>query len=328
MIAEEMRAGVPAAAVPVGGRRRAGALSLAGAGLLLVGLAVLAIDTERFLTLDNVRAILSSASIVGIAALGATAVMLAGGQVSLATATLASVTAMIFLALLGAGLVPAIAGTLAAGALAYAVLGWLVGVFAVNPIVLTVGAGSLLTGLTVAITGGDQVTPAGGGFSTLNDRILTLPVSVWTFFALALVLHVVLTRTAVGQRISLVGESRPTAIAAGLPVGAIVTGAFAIGGALTAVAGMFLGAVNTNASLEVGGNLTFDAIAAVLVGGTAIAGGSGSALRTLSGALVVAAISDLLVLRGYATGTQTCIKGLLVLLVVLGVHLRRTGAGR
>jgi ribose/xylose/arabinose/galactoside ABC-type transport system permease subunit len=328
MIAEEVRAGMTAPTVALPSRRRASTLALAAAGLLLVALAALAVDTERFLTLDNVRAILSSASIVGIAALGATAVMIVGGQVSLATAALASVTAMVFLALLGAGVVPAVAGTLATGAVAYAVLGGLVGAFAVNPIVLTVGASSLLTGLTVAITGGDQVTPAGGGFATFNDRILTLPVSVWTFFVLAIVLHLVLTRTAVGRRIFLVGESRPTAIAAGLPVGRTVVAAFAIGGALTAVAGMFLGAVNTNASLEVGGNLTFDAIAAVLVGGTAIAGGQGSALRTLSGALVVAAISDLLVLRGYETGTQTAIKGLLVLLVVLGVHLRRTGAGR
>jgi ribose/xylose/arabinose/galactoside ABC-type transport system permease subunit len=328
MIAEEVSVGGSAAVVAMPSRRRAGTVSLAAAGVLLALLAVLAVDTERFLTLDNLRAILSSASIVGIAALGATAVMIVGGQVSLATAALASVTAMVFLALLGAGVVPAIAGTLAAGAVAYAVLGWLVGAFAVNPIVLTVGASSLLTGLTVAITGGDQVTPAGGGFSALNERILSLPVSVWTFFVLAIVLQLVLTRTTVGRRIFLVGESRPTAVAAGLPVRTTVIAAFAIGGALTAVAGMFLGAVNTNASLEVGGNLTFDAIAAVLVGGTAIAGGSGSALRTLSGALVVAAISDLLVLRGYATGTQTCIQGLLVLLVVLGVHLRRSGAGR
>jgi simple sugar transport system permease protein/ribose transport system permease protein len=328
MIAKEVPAGGPATVVALPGRRRAGTLSLAAAGVLALALVVLAIDTDRFLTLDNLRAILSSASIVGIAALGATAVMLVGGQVSLATAALASVTAMVFLALLGAGVVPAVLATLAVGGLAYGVLGLLVGAFAVNPIVLTVGASSLLTGLTVAITGGDQVTPAGGGFSALNGRVLTLPVSVWTFFVLAVVLHLVLTRTTVGRRIFLVGESRATAIAAGLPVRTTVVAAFAIGGALTAVAGMFLGAVNTNASLEVGGNLTFDAIAAVLVGGTAIAGGSGSALRTLGGALVVAAISDLLVLRGYATGTQTCIQGVLVLLVVLGVHLRRTGAGR
>ena len=74
--------------------------------------------------------------------------------------------------------------------------------------------------------------------------------------------------------------------------------------------------------MTLGGTLTLDAIAAVLVGGTAIAGGRGSALRTLGGAVLISVISDVLLLRGYSTGAQILVKGVLVLAVVVAVHLR------
>ena len=73
-----------------------------------------------------------------------------------------------------------------------------------------------------------------------------------------------------------------------------------------------------------GGTLTLDAIAAVLVGGTAITGGRGSAVQTLGGAVLIAVISDVLLLRGYSTGVQILVKGILVLAVVVAVHLRTT----
>jgi simple sugar transport system permease protein/ribose transport system permease protein len=310
-------------------RERYGALSLAGAVVLVLAIAVLGATTTNFFTVANGKAVLASASIVGIAALGATAIMVAGGMVSLATAALASLSAMVFLATLDLGLVPAVALSGAFGVLCYAGLGWLVGAWAVNPIILTIAAASIMEGGVLALNDGGLVTPAGGGFEHLNARLLGLPVSVFALVVLAVLLHVLLAHTPAGRRIHMVGENRQAARAAGFRVGRTVAFAFALAGALTAVAGMFLGAVNTNASLELGGTLNFDAIAAVLVGGAAIGGGQGSALRTLAGAIVIAAISDVLLLRGYDTGTQICVKGLLVLLVVLAVHLRATrGATR
>ncbi|MFD1045842.1 ABC transporter permease, partial [Kibdelosporangium lantanae] len=60
------------------------------------------------------------------------------------------------------------------------------------------------------------------------------------------------------------------------------------------------------------------------VGGTAIAGGHGSAMRTLGGALLISTISDVLLLRGFSTGVQILVKGVLVLVVVITVHVRTT----
>ena len=75
------------------------------------------------------------------------------------------------------------------------------------------------------------------------------------------------------------------------------------------------------ASAQLEGTTTFDVIAAVLVGGTLISGGRGSALRTLAGAIIIATISDLLLLRGFDTGAQVLLKGVLVVLVVLATFI-------
>ena len=98
--------------------------------------------------------------------------------------------------------------------------------------------------------------------------------------------------------------------------------AWAFFGAYVAVTGVFLASFNTSANTSLGGDLTLDAIAAVLAGGTAIAGGNGSALRTLGGAVLISVISDVLLLRGFSTGAQILVKGVLVLAVVVTVHLR------
>jgi ribose/xylose/arabinose/galactoside ABC-type transport system permease subunit len=125
----------------------------------------------------------------------------------------------------------------------------------------------------------------------------------------------------------LVGSNRTAARAAGLPVGRVTVVAWAFFGACVALTGIFLASFNTAATATLGGTLTLDAIAAVLIGGTAITGGRGSAAQTLAGAILIAVISDVLLLRGYSTGIQILVKGLLVLAVVVAVH-RHAHRGR
>lgn len=289
-----------------------------------LGVAFLAVGaaTDNFYTWGNARAIVTSASIVGIAALAATVILVVGGMVSMATASVASLGAIVFVGALDQGFALAALLTFAVVGGLYAALGWLIGQWAVNPIIVTIAAASLVQGLILATTDGALVTTSNDSLDWLNSRVGGIPISVPTFVVLALLLHVGLTSTTWGRRIFMVGENREAARVAGLRLGRVVASAFLVAGLLTAVVGMFLGAVTTNASLEVGGNLTFDAVAAALVGGASVAGGRGSALRTLAGALVIATVSDLLLLRGFGTGAQICIKGLIVLLAVLAVHLR------
>jgi ribose/xylose/arabinose/galactoside ABC-type transport system permease subunit len=293
--------------------------------LAIAAVAFVAATTHRFLSWDNVKAIFNSASLVGIMALGLTFVTLVGGVASLAVAQTAVVAAMVFLATLGIGLVPAIAAAIAVGAAVTAAQGVLIGAWNANPVILTIGAGFLIDGFAQEVHGGSIVQPAGGGYATLNSVPAGIPIAVYVMVALALVFEVVLRRTVLGRRIMLVGENRAAAKAAGIPITLVVTSAFALAGAGFAIGGAFLGAFNTGASTYLEGTLTFDAIAAVLVGGTAITGGHGSALRTLWGALAIATISDLLLLRGYGTGAQLLLKGVLVAAVVIVTQVRMAG---
>ena len=283
---------------------------------------VLAATTHRFLTWDNVKAIFSSASLVGIMALGVTFITLVGSLVSLAVAPTAVVAAMVFLSTLGLGLVPALAIAVVAGATITAAQGMLIGAWNVNPVILTIGASFLIDGFAQSVHGGKIVQPAGGGFGTLNSTPAGVPLAVYVMVALALLFQYVLRRTVLGRQILLVGENRQAARAAGIPIARVATAAFALAGASIAIGGAFLAAFNTGASTYLEGTLTFDAIAAVLVGGTSIAGGRGSVLRTLWGALAIATISDVLLLRGFGTGVQILLKGVLVVAVVIGTQLR------
>ncbi len=294
---------------------------VAAAVLVLVMLAV-ALTTNRFLTLDNARAILSSTAFVGITAIGATLVMIGGSAVSLATSQTATVAAMFFLATQGWGLPTAILVALAGGVVLTAVQGAAIGYWHANPIVLTIAAGFAITGAATWFSGGAPVYPPEKSYEVLNATPLSLPLAVYVLLAVTLLAQWLLRRTTVGRQLYLVGENRSAARAAGLPVGRVTVVAWAFFGMCIALTGIFLAAFNTSATVTLGGTLTLDAIAAVLIGGTAIAGGRGSALRTLGGAILISVISDVLLLRGYSTGVQILAKGILVLAVVIAVHVR------
>lgn len=287
----------------------------------IIALLIACATTPQFFTINNAKAILVSASIVGLAALGGTFIMIVGSIVSLATAQTMAVLAMVFLSVQPLGLVPAIALTLVAGAVIQAVQGALVGYWSANPVVLSIAAAFALTGFATLVTGGTTVYPSVTNFELLNSTPFGIPLSVFVFIAAAVVAELVLRRTVRGQQMYLVGENRRAARAAGLPVPRIVLFAWMSGGVLLAIGALFLAAFNTTATINLGGTITFDAIAAVLAGGTAIAGGKGSAFRTVGGTLAIAVIADVLLLRGFSTGAQLLVKGLLVLILVVAVHL-------
>jgi len=313
-------------AVPV--RPSASVVSLALPLIALVALAGLAVTTHRFLSLDNARAILASTAFVGITAVGATLVMIAGSGVSLATSQTATVAGMFFLATQQYGLVTAVPVALVTGVALTGLQGAVIGYWHANPIVLTIAAGFAIGGTTTWFSGGTPVYPEVVAYEVLNSTPLGLPVAVYVLLGVTVLAQFTLRGTTPGRQLYLIGSNRAAARAAGLPVGRVTVIAWAFFGACIALTGVFLASFNTSATATLGGTLTLDAIAAVLVGGTAISGGRGSAVRTLAGAVLIAVISDVLLLRGFSTGIQILVKGILVLAVVVIVHLRATRSHR
>jgi ribose/xylose/arabinose/galactoside ABC-type transport system permease subunit len=291
----------------------------------LLVVVVVGLETDRFVTVANAKAIITSASLVGIAALGLTLITIGGGAVSLAISQTVAAVGMVFLTTQSLGLWPAVALALLTGALVTGLQGAIVGYAAANPIVLTIAASFAITGVATGLSGGESVHASGSGYDLLNSTPGGLALSVYVLIVLVAVVEWTLRRTSFGRVLYLIGENRRAARAAGLLVGRTTTVAWLGAGALFAVTACFTAAFNTAANVNLGGTLTFDAIAAVLAGGTPISGGRGSAVRTLAGALLIAAVSDILLLRGYSTGVQIMVKGLIVLFVVVVVHLRTRG---
>jgi ribose/xylose/arabinose/galactoside ABC-type transport system permease subunit len=295
------------------------ALGLAAAVILVLG----AVTTSGFLSVENFRAILASTTFVGMVAVGMTVIMISGSFVSMSLGTTATVTAMFFVYALHLGVVPAILLTLAVGGVIGLIQGVAIGAWSANPIILTIAAGAIQEGLSVAISGGGTITPPSNSYTFLNKTPLGVPLGFYILVALVIVVELFMRRTRFGREIYLVGESRPAARAAALPLGAIGARVFCLAGASAALAGIMLGSFNHGASLLLNrGTLNYDAIAAALIGGTAISGGRGAVWRALGGAIVIAIVTDLVLLRGYSTGVQILIKGVIVMGFVVALHLQ------
>jgi ribose/xylose/arabinose/galactoside ABC-type transport system permease subunit len=300
----------------------------AGIAVMVLAVVVTGAMTHRFFSLDNARAVLASTASTGITAIGATLVMIVGSTVSLAVSQTATVVAMIFLSAQQIGLGPAIALALICGGAITALQGAIIGFWAANPIVLTIAAGFAIGSVATWISGGTTVYPKVTAFSVLNSTPFGLPLAVYVLLALTAAAQWFLRRTTAGRQMYLLGENPAAARAAGLPIARVTILAWAFFGACIALTGVFLASFNTSANASLGGTLSLDAIAAVLAGGTAIGGGRGSALRTLGGAVLISVISDLLLLRGFSTGAQLFVKGILVLFVVVAVNVRSAGGRR
>lgn len=282
-----------------------------------------AVTTQGFLTADNFKAIVTASAFVGIIAVGSTLIMLSGSLFSISLGTTAAVTSILFMYALRYGVVPAIIITLLAGTLIFAVQGVVVGSIGANPIIVTIGAGAIQEGVIGWLSPGDIVLPPGVNIDFLARTIIGVPFSVYVFFAVAIVAGLSMRRTRFGREIYLLGENRSAARAAGLPIASLTTAAFAVAGLCVAITGVLVAGFAQNVNLQVSGTYTFDAISAILVGGSAVTGGSGSVGRTVIGALIIATISDMLLLRGASTGVQILVKGVIVVVVVVLLHLTR-----
>jgi simple sugar transport system permease protein/ribose transport system permease protein len=296
---------------------------------LVALVAAAALTTPGFVTLDNLRAILASTTFVGLIAVGMTVIMISGSFVSMSLGTTATVTAIFFVFALNFGVVPAILATMALGAILGVAQGYLIGAWNANPIIVTIAAGAILEGLSVAFTGGQALSPPDSAYAFLNQTPLGVPLGTYVLVVVAAGADLLLRRTRIGREIYMLGESRPAARAAALPLGTIGCVVFILACICASITGIFLASFNHGASLLLNrGTLNYDAIAATLIGGTAIAGGRGAVWRTLLGVVLIAVITDLVLLRGYSLGAQIFFKGLIMSLFVLLIHLRSRGGRR
>jgi ribose/xylose/arabinose/galactoside ABC-type transport system permease subunit len=280
-------------------------------------IAFFALSTPGFTSPLSINSLLNAISFIGCVAVGMTFITITGNIMSLALGATVSASALVFLASLSLGVFPAFLVAILFGIVITAVQGALVGYIRANPLLVSIAALSLLIGGAALATGGQRIYPGGEGLQVFKGRVAGMPVEALYFFATVVVGQFVLSWTRIGREMIMVGSNLRAAIAAGVNTARAVTVAYVLAGACSAVSGVLLAARYGSGDMELGTGYDYTAIAAVLVGGTAIGGGSGSVVRTLVGVTVIAVIATVLLLRGFSQQWQYLITGLIVLAVIM-----------
>jgi len=294
--------------------------------IVLVVLAAVALTTPGFLSQPSILSLLTTISFIGCVAVGMTLITISGNIMSFALGALVGATAMIFvLAVNWGGFAFGLIAALAFAGLSNALQGFLIGWLRANPIIVSIAALALIYGVAEAFAAhGTIYAAAGTSYGGFKGRIAGIPVEFAVFLCVAALGQFILSLTAFGRNLFLIGSSFRAAEAVGVRTWRAITGAYLWAGLFTAPAGIMLAIRYDAASMNYGMGYEYDAIAAVLVGGTIIKGGEGSVLRTVAGALIIGVIQVVLVLQGLRTEWQYLIAGL----VVLGVIALQTSGTR
>ncbi|MGO4331159.1 ribose ABC transporter permease [Cupriavidus sp. 2TAF22] len=296
--------------------------------LLCLGFSLLA---DNFASLQNLSIVAQQASINMVLAAGMTFVILTGG-IDLSVGSILSISAVVAMLVslvpqLGALGVPA---ALACGLLFGLVNGVLVAFMKLPPFIVTLGTLTAVRGLARLVGQDGTIYNPDIGFAFIgNGEVLGVPWLVVIAAAVVAVSWFVLRRTVLGLQIYAVGGNAEAARLSGIKVWVVLLFVYAVSGLLSGLGGVMsasrLYAAN---GLQLGQSYELDAIAAVILGGTSFVGGTGSIAGTLIGALIIAVLSNGLVLLGVSDIWQYIIKGLVIIGAVALDRYRRKDSAR
>jgi ribose/xylose/arabinose/galactoside ABC-type transport system permease subunit len=296
---------------------------------LAVLLAAFTVANDRFMTASNLESIVDSVAVLGVIALAVNQVILCA-EIDISTGSMMGLCAIAAGAVsLSSGglLLPLLAGV-AVGGLAGAINGALVTLGRIPAIIVTLGMLYALRGVILLVTGGTWITGVPAETRVLGTgKLLGISIPVIILFALFLVMELVNRHSTWGRNVFAVGGNRQAARFAGLPIDWTRFLAFTLVGVFVGIASLIYvgraGSVQTNTGV----GLELQVVAAVVIGGTSIAGGRGSSLAALAGAVVIGVILNGLILLGVPGIWQDAVLGGLILLAVATDVLRRRLVG-
>jgi len=288
---------------------------------LLVLCVALALLSPDFLTVGNMLDVMRQVSINAVISFGMTLAILLGG-IDLSVGSILAVSSVLIALLIKADYSAPLAtlGGILCGAFMGTLNGLLVTKGRVAPFIATLGMMTLLRGAALVLSQGSPISgfssdffaALGGGYLA---RIVPLPV-VW-MLALFAVFWFVLDRTVFGRHIYATGGNAEAARLSGIKTDRVQILVYTISGAMAAVAGVILASRLDSAEPTAGAGYELDAITAVVLGGTSLAGGRGWIFGTLVGALLIGVLNNGLNLLGVSAFYQQVIKGSVILLAVL-----------
>ncbi|HBE78141.1 MAG TPA: ribose ABC transporter permease [Firmicutes bacterium] len=293
-------------------RRESGLLFV----LLLVGL-ILSLSTTTFCTAENLFNVLKQVSLVAIVAAGQTFIIISGG-IDLSVGFILGISGIIMAYLMNAGITPllAIPSALITGVL----FGYLNGIFITRlklpPFIVTLGMASITRGLVLVITKAFMIPIDNSFVLALGQGYLgVVPLMAIAMLIIIVVVAFLLDQTVFGNRVKAIGGNELAAKLSGIKVDKMKRYVYALSGLLCGISGIImagrLNAGNPNAGL----NFDMDSIAAVIVGGTSLTGGSGSIIGSFLGALLLGAVRNGLVLLDVNMYWQTVATGVIIIAV-------------
>ena len=281
---------------------------------------------SSFLKKDNLLNVLKQISIVAIIAIGMTMVIITAG-IDLSVGSLiafSGVLTALAIQKLGGNdpattqlLLGSLAG-IAACALVGFVTGGLVTLFNIPAFIVTLGVMFIAKGLAFIFSGSEPI-PIEGGFAWLGRGadFFGLPNSVVLMLLLYGIAHIVMTHTSIGRYIYAVGGNPEAARLSGVPVKWVLVFVYTLCGLLAGVGGVMEASLHTTGDPKSGTLVELQVIAAVVVGGTSLAGGQGRIFGTLIGALIIGVIRNGMNLTGVESHMQNVVYGAVILVAVL-----------
>jgi ribose transport system permease protein len=267
------------------------------------------------LRISSLQSTLPFAGVLAIVAVGQTLVIQQRG-LDLAVPGMVSLSAILVTRIPGGdpgrlplALLVAVGACLAAGLLT----GTAITVLGITPLVASLGVNALLLGTILKITGGSATTTSTANLASFaSHRILGFSAIVWLALLIVIVVAWLGRATVVGRRFTMIGSSPAAARAAGYPVRRYELLTYAVAGTLYGLAGVLLAGYLRTPGLGAGDTYLLPSIAAVVLGGTSLAGGSGSVVGTLGGALFLTQLQQDVFGAGAPTSVQLVIQAAVI----------------
>lgn len=292
---------------------------------IVVAMAALGLSSDAFLTPGNLSSVGLYWAFVAMAALGQLFVVIVGG-IDLSVGSTMGLAGIVTASIMADGGSPYLAVLVGLGiGLAVGLFnGFFVAYIGITSFIVTLGTLQIVRGITLGYKQGQAVSGLPEGFIKIGSTPwLGVPIPIWLLAGLALIVWLFLSRTAQGRELYAVGSNQLASSLTGIPVKRRILMSFTASGLFASIAGVLVTARLGSAVPNAGVGMELIVIAAVVIGGASLAGGRGTALGVLLGALLIALVNNALVLLSVPTYWQQSFIGAVILAAAMFDLIRR-----